>query len=607
MAGKSFFGRIMGRDQSETQAAVPVSQVNSAPQDDKTYEFNTRLGSSYLNVVNYGTKCTAPYSTEEITRMARDPMQYISELRQWAKWAYYSNGTVTTAIDSLVSLHSLDYVVVVKPKKAGGSRKGYRASMDKMTSVLRSMRYKEVIRDGLFHDANEGMYVGYMETRTVPVDDRLALTDRDIQGITEINSAGVNCVVISLPVEYTRIIGRRNNCYEVAFDLRYFSAMTEEDRKRKLQGFPRQIQEGWRRYSNGEFPDGACWQRLDWRKTIVTKIKSGQNDPYGVPFAVAALDDIDYAKYFINTKRRVLDTVNNQIYYETFPEGKDKGTSALSQSQQENQHNTVKQALTQRSNTNGVSFFSLASGTKMDRLPVDLSLLNEENENAIKEDVNEDIGVAAAALSGSSTGNYATATLNMEIVANNVFTWIEALVEELNKCLNYNVIRDGSYRVEFRVLPITFVNREKQVKFFSDLYARGKGSLMAWIASTGFDVDDYLSLMDLELDEDFENKYPVHKTSFTVTGKDAPDGDVDKSTGGDPQDKEVRVCLRELLPLSMRSPVKIRLLADDPSRSYCMRSSRITLVGRKTESHGKRNMFKLTSTPLSECRLWRNF
>lgn len=534
MAGKSFFGRIMGRNQSETQAAVPMSQVNSAPQDDKTYEFNTRLGSSYLNVVNYGTKCTAPYSTEEITRMARDPMQYISELRQWAKWAYYSNGTVTTAIDSLVSLHSLDYVVVVKPKKAESSRKGYRASMDKMTSVLRSMRYKEVIRDGLFHDANEGMYVGYMETRTVPVDDRLALTDLDIQGITEINSAGVNCVVISLPVEYTRIIGRRNNCYEVAFDLRYFSAMTEGDRKRKLQGFPRQIQEGWRRYSNGEFPDGACWQRLDWRKTIVTKIKSGQNDPYGVPFAVAALDDIDYAKYFINTKRRVLDTVNNQIYYETFPEGKDKGTSALSQSQQENQHNTVKQALTQRSNTNGVSFFSLASGTKMDRLPVDLSLLNEENENAIKEDVNEDIGVAAAALSGSSTGNYATATLNMEIVANNVFTWIEALVEELNKCLNYNVIRDGSYRVEFRVLPITFVNREKQVKFFSDLYARGKGSLMAWIASTGFDVDDYLSLMDLELDEDFENKYPVHKTSFTVTGKDAPDGDVDKSTGGDP-------------------------------------------------------------------------
>ena len=534
MAGKSFFSRIAGWARSETETAFTAPQLNSAQSDDRGYEFNTLLGTSYLNVVNYGTRCAAPYSTEEVMHMARNPMQHISQLRQWARWAYYSNGTVTTAIDALVSLHSLDYIVVAKPKKAGAERKGYRTSMDKMTSVLRSMRYKEVIRDGLFHNANEGMYVGYLETRRAAVDDRLMLTDMDVQGITEINSAGVNCVVISLPVEYTRIIGRRNNCYEVAFDLRYFNAMTDDDRKRKLQGFPRQIQEGWRRYSNGDFPSGACWQRLDWHKTIVTKIKSGQNDPYGVPFAVAALDDIDYAKYFINTKRRVLDTVNNQIYYETFPEGKDKGTSALSQTQQANQHDTVKQALTQRSNTNGVSFFSLAAGTKMDRLPVDLSLLDEDNENAIKEDVNEDIGVAASALSGSSSGNYATATLNLEIVANNVFTWIEALVEELNKCLNYNVIKDSSYRIEFRVLPITFVNREKQVKFFSDLYARGKGSLMAWIASTGLDIDDYLSLMDFELDEDFENKYPVHKTSFTVTGKDAPDSDVDGNTGDIP-------------------------------------------------------------------------
>lgn len=535
MAKGSFFRFLQGRDRSETQAVSPTFQQSDAITQGVPFEFNTFLGASYLNVINYGTGQNAPYTIQEIAVMAKNPMQHIKQLRQWAKWAYYSNGTITTAIDSLISLHSLDYVVVVKPKKTGVSRKKYRDNIDKMNSVLRSMRYKEVIRDGLFHNANEGMYVAYMETRTVPVDSRLALTDYDVQGITEINSAGINTVVIPLPVDYVRIIGRRNNCYEVAFDLRYLEGMSEDDRKRKLQGLPRQIQEGWRKYSNGEFPNGACWQRLDWHRTIVTKIKSGQNDPFGVPFAVAALDDIDYAKYFINTKRRVLDTVNNQIYYETFPEGKEKGTSALSRDQQERQHNTVKQALTQRTNSNGVSFFSLASGTKMDRLPVDLSLLDEQNENAIKEDVNEDIGIAAAALSGSSTGNYATATLNIEIVANNVYTWIEALVEELNKCLNYNVIRDSNYRVEFRVLPITFINREKQVKFFSDLYARGKGSLIAWIASSGMNVDDYLSLMNFELDEDFENRYPVHKTSFTVTGKDAPDGDVDKSTGdGDP-------------------------------------------------------------------------
>lgn len=533
MAGESRLRLWRSKEpQAETASAATEQNAVSGIEEAVLHEFNTQLGAAYLNMMSGYSKGSAPYSTREILDMAKDPMHHMTELRRWAKWAYYSNGTVTTAVDSLTGLHSLDYIVVAKPKKAGAARKGYRQSADRMNSVLRSMRYKEVIRDAIFHNANEGMYVGYMETRTVPVEHKMALTDIDVQGITEINSAGINTIVISLPLEYTRIIGRRNNCYEVAFDLRYFQGMRDDERKRRLQGFPRQIQEAWSKFEQGEFPDGASWLRLDWRRTIVTKIKSGQSDPYGVPFAVAALDDIDYAKYFVNTKRRVLDTVNNQIYYETFPEGKEKGTSALSKTQQENQHNTVKQALTQRSSATGISFFSLAAGTHMDRLPVDISLLDEENENAIKEDVNEDIGFAAAALSGSSTGNYATATLNLEIISNNVFTWIEAIVEELNKCLNYNVIRDSSYRIEFRVLPITFVNREKQVKFFSDLYARGKGSLLAWIASTGVNADDYLSLMDYELEEDFENRYPVHKTSFTVTGKDAPDGDVDKSTGG---------------------------------------------------------------------------
>lgn len=536
MAGESRFRAWLNRMTGTESQAQDTTEQNAANpvMDAVLHEFNTQLGASYLNMISRGSSQTAPYSTEQIIRMAQEPMRYISELRQWARWAYYSNGTVGTAIDALTSLHSLDYIVTARPKRAGVQRKGYRTSADRMNSDLRSMRYKEVIRDAIFHNANEGMYVGYMETRTVPVERKLTLTDMDINGISEINSSGINTVVIPLPLDYVRIIGRRNNCYEVAFDLRYFNGMTDDERKRKLRGLPRQIQEGWEKYNNGEFADGATWLRLDWRKTIVTKIKSGQNDPYGVPFAVAALDDIDYAKYFVNTKRHVLDKVNNQIYYETFPEGKDKGTSALSQKQQENQHNTVKQALTQRTNSSGIAFFSLAAGTKMDSLPVNIDLLDEENENAIKEDVNEAIGVGAAALSGSSsTSNYATAVLNMEIVANNVFTWIESIVEELNKCLNYNVIRDGSYRIEFRVLPITFANREKQVKYFSDLYARGKGSLLAWIAATGINADDYLSLMDYELEEDFENRYPVHKTSFTVTGKDAPDGDVDKSTSGD--------------------------------------------------------------------------
>ena len=201
MAGESRFRAWLNRMTGTESQAQDTTEQNAANpvMDAVLHEFNTQLGASYLNMISRGSSQTAPYSTEQIIRMAQEPMRYISELRQWARWAYYSNGTVGTAIDALTSLHSLDYIVTARPKRAGVQRKGYRTSADRMNSVLRSMRYKEVIRDAIFHNANEGMYVGYMETRTVPVERKLTLTDMDINGISEINSSGINTVVIPPP------------------------------------------------------------------------------------------------------------------------------------------------------------------------------------------------------------------------------------------------------------------------------------------------------------------------------------------------------------------------------------------------------------------------
>lgn len=521
---------------SETSAPT-LRQAPPMQQPDgnvvETHAFNTKISSSYSIVFSENELRGAPYSTGKITDMAKNPMRHIKELREWSSWAYYSNGTISTAIDGLASMHALDYFVIAKAKKNSNNSKQKNAVVRNMNKVLSSIRIKEVIRNAVFCDAKDGMYVGYLEVRNHIPSNKQTFTDYELDGMVEINDRNSNISIVSLPIDYVRIIGRRNSCYEAAFDLRYFDGMTEDQRKLALREMPKQIQNGWERYHSGAFADGATWLRLDWKRTIIHKIKSDDLDPFGIPFAVAALDDIEYAKYFTNTKRNVLDNVNNQIYYETFPEGKDKGTSALTQKQQKEQHDNVKSAITTKKHKSGVSFFSLAAGTKMDRLPVDISLLDEENENAIKEDVNKGIGFSGAALHGSSSGNYATASLNLELIAANVYSWIEAIVKELNKCLNYNVIKDGAFVAECFVLPTTFLNREKYAKQFADLYARGKGSLIAWIAATGVNADDYISLMDYELENDFENKYPVHKTSFTVTGKDAPEyEDVDDNNGG---------------------------------------------------------------------------
>lgn len=71
---------------------------------------------------------------------------------------------------------------------------------------------------------------------------------------------------------------------------------------------------------------------------------------------MAAISDILYDDYFTSTKRNVLDEINNKVVYQTLPEGQNKGTCALTKQQQENQHETVKNAVMKKNNRGGTSF-----------------------------------------------------------------------------------------------------------------------------------------------------------------------------------------------------------------------------------------------------------
>jgi hypothetical protein len=503
-----------------------------APIVQRAHEENASIRSeySYSSITSaydeiFGSDSNAPYTVEQIRRFRKNPQRYYYELRKMAMWCYAANGTVTTAIDLLKSLFTLDSVVWCKSK---GRRDKYPSSYAKnkslMLSTLNTIKYKEFIRDALFKAANEGMYIGYFEVKYPTSNVPTSLTDYDVGNITEINELGFNATVMALPIEYTKLVGRRNNNYVCAFDLGYFRGMPQDERDRNLLAFPAEIRESYGKYKDGKLK--GSWIVLDSDKTLVVKIKSDIADPFGIPFVIAAMDDILYLQYFLDSKRLLLDIANNQIIYEVYPEGQTKGTSSLTGTQQKAQHNIIRDALFEKHNKFGISFFSLAANTKLDKIKIDTDLLDEKNENGIKNNINKGIGVSATALDGSSSGNFAATTVNLEVIAAHVYTWVEQITAELNKAINANVIRDQSCRVEFYILPTTFVNRDKMVKYMRELYTTGSGSLIGWVASTGFNYEVYLSLMDYELEEDFYNKYPVHKTSFNSAGGDSSGGDV---------------------------------------------------------------------------------
>lgn len=510
-----------GRPAGSKNKTTTVSHDNTNVETN-AYAYNTTLPYIYSVLGEYLD--ASPHSIKEIRTFARNPQFYNKELRDLAWWAYNTNGSVRSAVNYTCSMHTLDKVIVCKSKR-DKRPKNFDKNRAKMLSILEKINYKQQIRDNLMKDANDGTAFYYFETAERPISNEKFLSDYQMANIVEINEVGVDVSIIPLPVDWCRICGRKGNHYRAAFNLRYFDQFTERELKARLQAMPKEIRDGYNE-NKGSINN---WIILDDMKTIVTKVNAPINQPWGVPMAVTAFDDILYAEYFINTKRTVLDSVNNQIVYMTFPEGKEKGTSSLTKDQQREQHEKVKDAVINRRSQSGISFFSLASGTKIDKMDVDIDIFDEKNEASIKDAVPSDMGMSSACLDGNTKGNYATATLNLELVASHVYTWIENFMVELNKCINANVIRDSTCVVDCYILPTTFANRDKQVKYMQDLYSHGKGSLIAWVSACGFDADAYISLLDYELESDFENKYPVHATSFTMSGRDETETDKDQS------------------------------------------------------------------------------
>ena len=496
---------------------VETNSVQSSTASDTTYEFST-YSARGISEYYFGLDIFSIYSPKEISDMVESPMIHNHALRKLSNKLYSSNGLLTQCIDYCTSLPTLDYCVIPRGKNKSKREK----NKNLMDSSLRSIHHKEVVRDALFKSMIDGVAFYYCVFASSKADNKKTMSDYDVEEILEINDVGVNMSVVPLPTDYTKIVGRKNSSYVLAFNLRYFEGLSQNELNRKLRLYPEEIRKGWAEYNKGKGSNN--WLVLDNTKTIVSKVRSRMEEAWGRPLCLAAIKNILYSAYFQDTCRGTLDEINNRIIFETFPEGKDKGSCALTGKQQTEQHNTVKSAILTKNQRNSTSFFSVAAGTKIDQIKADTSLLDEKNSSYIQDQIGIDLGFMANLLSGSGSGNYAAQQNNLQLLLSEILMWIEPITDELIKVINENVIKDKSNPVGLYYLPCSYITRKDFTTQMKELYLQGKGSLRAWIASTGFNSDAYLSLMDMELEEDFENKYPVHQTSFTQSSKDDNNG-----------------------------------------------------------------------------------
>lgn len=473
-----------------------------------SYEFNTNLSSleslimgTYYNVINY----------DQVKKWLKDHIAFNAQLRRTSRSLYNANGIYTNVIDYMVSLPTLDRVVY----SINRNHSRFKKNREIYLLALRKMKDRLIARDILHKLAMDGTSFYYFET-TESQEFPKYLNDIEVDAISEIN-AEFNCSAIPLPTDYCRIVGRKNSSYVVAFDMTYFDQFVSNGLSLKLKRFPKEIRSHYIAYKKDL---NKKWAILDNDKTICTKVRAGLDERWGRPIGLSAFIDMLYDEYFIDTKRNILDEINSTIVYQTFPEGETKGTSSLTQKQQKQQHENIKNALFSRGSRKGLNFFSVASGTKLDKITTNVDFLKVKGEDELIKRIATNLGFAGSALNGQD-GNYSSQQTNIEMVSAEIFSWLEQIQEEFNKVINANLIKDPRVYVELYYLPITHVNRKTMVANMKDLYTSGRGSLTAWIASTGWNPEAYLALMDYELEEGFDEKYPVHATSYTMSGKES--------------------------------------------------------------------------------------
>ena len=513
----------------------PVSAETNSENQKQAYEHSSYYNRQRVFYNCFGFDIFDMYSDKQLEALVKDPMTHNKLLREISRILYGTNGTYTNTVDYMRAMPTLDRVVV----NHGESKKRKKRNKELMESTLRTIKDKEFIRDALWRGMIDGIAFYYLETTGMPDSMEKILNDFDVDSIIEINEIGINASIISLPTDYTEIVGRKNNSYVIAFNLDYFHKFDGETTDRKLKRFPKEIRDAYRRRTNGTGFKGGNWVILDNNHTIVHKIRSEIREKYGRPLVLAAIRDILYDDYFMATKRNVLGEINNKIIYQTFPEGQNKGTCALTKAQQEHQHETVKGAVMNKNNRGGTSFFSVAAGTKIGSLDVgNTDIFDVKNEEKLGDRIALALGFAGSALNGVGSGSYSAQQTNLELVSAELFEWIDQISSELNKCISETIIRDRKNWVECKYLPMTYVNRGTMVGYMKDLYLQGKGSLSLWASACGISPDIFFSLLDQELEEDVENRYPVHETSYTYSKADTKEAGRPKTDN--PTDRTVQ-------------------------------------------------------------------
>lgn len=499
------------------------------------FENIVELNSLSMNSFSFDTYTTSYLSRGQLKEYIKYPMIYSRILREISLQAYNANGQYSNVVDYLTSIPMLSHIVI-SPKL---STKKQKKQKEKFSLMLELLDHKKTSRDILRSLLIKGMYVGILRDTTeknvkpeFPQDADFVF--RRLEGLT----LDDNFQIEPLDVDYCRIRGLVNNVYVVDFDMQYFDQFKGNGLMAEIKNFPKDFQQGYLSYKKDV---SKRWYTLDYRKTIALKSKSSIDEPYGRPYGLSAFLDIKMSEDYDDSQYSIIEELASSIYYMVLPEGEKQGSCSLNKDQQQNQIRAFEGSVKANINGHGakISTLTLAPNSKIDRLSKDSSLLKDTLSDENMKKVSTALGFASSALNASSEGgaSYSTLNVNIDLVSSQLFEMIDNISKEYTRVLNNHLGLQPKDYFRFKYTHVSWLNKDSEYEKAKDIYTLAGGSLKQLIACSGFDVDDYLALMDEERELGFEEKYPPHITSYTASDN-ADNSNGSGNLGGRPQSKD---------------------------------------------------------------------
>jgi len=450
-------------------------------------------------------------SMETLKSYIKYPMVYNEVLREISELAYNEQGIYANAIDYMVSIPLLSKITTLR-----NNDKIFREKKKKFNLMLELLNHDRTTRDILRTLFIDGTYVGILRD-TVASNKNIDITAISYEFLDRIEGLSLedNFMIQPLDLDYCKIVGFQNNISVSAFDMMYFDQFKSSGLLNEIKNFPKEFVKAYNSYKKDA---SKRWFILDPKKTIALKFKAKEDEPYGRPLGLSAFANMKANSEYGDGQYKLISELASSIYMLLLPEGLTKGSCSLNKDQQGELIDAFRNAV--RVNTVGgakISTLSLPPSTKIERLSKDSSLLKDSLSDENMKKISTDLGFAVSALNASSEGgaSYSSLQVNIDLISSQIFECVNETAVEMTRVLNQAISIQPKDYIVLKYLPVSWLNKDSVYDKAKELFTLAGGSRKFMIASAGFDVDDYLSCLDEEIEDGLDEKYPPHITSYT--------------------------------------------------------------------------------------------